>query len=190
MDIRGFRRHGELVIPAGEVTQDGFLRMFAAYHVNVTPWAENVSSKLFPLVYKQEKRAKVAFVRPSQMGARGEVSRQDIYDDGLRSGLGLLPADLALWLRLQYLGKDQRWEQPWDEWLNVAMEPIEGSDVEGSSKNLSIFSLERHGHRDNDSDQGFYFDCVSGSPRIYWSPNEDWAFLVPEFAPVDAPLVL
>lgn len=152
----------ELIVPKGTKAPGDFVGTMQTKRVLTTEWAEDILSKIPPKVYGKEMHFMLAMLTAGALGCEDGANRGEIYDRGQGAGLGLFPGDLAPLLRTSYL------QQSWDHWVNIAMEP-----VIGSCRNLAIFSLE---HRNED----FYLDCVSGHPRICWSKDDWWIFVIPE----------
>jgi len=96
---------------------------------------------------------------PADLGLPPRVTRKQIYDAALARGLALCPAEVGPALREQYT------EQPEDEELLVAMEPIKNS-----VGTPVVFNLGRHG-------DALCFRALSGSPGIQWAPRFRWVFV-------------
>jgi hypothetical protein len=88
-----------------------------------------------------------------------KATRRDaIYDRAKELGLDLVPAEAGPQLRRAYT------DQPMDEWMCMAMEPIAGSD--GS---LDVFAVGRN-------DGGQWLGTRYGDPGFVWHPDDRWVF--------------
>jgi hypothetical protein len=92
------------------------------------------------------------------LGFEEGASYQNICDKAKEFRLEPCPSEVGPQLRLQY--KDQ----PFGEWLRVAMEPI--SDTEG---NFHIFDIE------NDDEELFLYSYC-GHPDCFWGGNYYFVF--------------
>jgi hypothetical protein len=87
------------------------------------------------------------------------ASRMAIYERAVALGLELCPSEVGPQLRLQYP------DQPQDEWLRIAMEPI--LDAEGYR---GIFRVGR------EHDE-LWLDGNFGNPHNFWHSFFSWVFL-------------
>jgi hypothetical protein len=97
-----------------------------------------------------------------ELGFSGSARRDAIYDRATNElGLQLCPAEVGPALRLAY--KDQ----PYGEWLRIAMEPITVSDG-----HPGVFGVG--------NDEGArWLDSYYGRPDIVWCAGHRWVFVVP-----------
>ena len=84
---------------------------------------------------------------------------KDIIVKAKEFGLELCPAELGVQLRLQYN------DQPNNEWLRVAMEPIVDS-----GGGLHVFHLGRNASE-------LWLRRGSGSPGVVWSADSKFVFV-------------
>jgi hypothetical protein len=100
----------------------------------------------------------LAVVTPQDLGIKGDATAEKIYAAALATGLALCKAEIAVYLRLQYLS------QPDGEVLLVGMEPIKNSA---------------------DYPRIFYLTTIAGVPWLRtrtghaqrrWTDNSQWIF--------------
>lgn len=106
-----------------------------------------------------EEEVELVIVAVAELGFKEGATLRDIYERAASLGLGLCPAEVGPQLRLQYKN------QPEDEWLRVAMEPITDSGGD-----LDVFGVGR-GH------VGLWLHGSDGHPDIFWSPGDRWVFV-------------
>ena len=97
----------------------------------------------------------------AELGFKDGACRDAIYARAIELGLELCPAEVGPALRLAYL------DQPYGEWLRIAMEPIADSDG-----NLKVFEVD-HVH-----DERWLGSC-SGDPVDFWRADLQWVFVAP-----------
>lgn len=103
-------------------------------------------------------------VTVTELGFPDGANGEDIYNRALKLGLKLCPSEVGLQLRLQYS------DQPKDEWLNIAMEPIFIHNV-----GLHIFSVI------NDKINELKLWDHYGNPDQYWDGNYNFVFVHQQF---------
>lgn len=97
----------------------------------------------------------------AELGFKNGAARQQIYDQAIKIGLELCPAEVGPALRLQYP------DQPYGEWLRIAMEPI--ADSVGD---LEVFGVGRDGG-------GRWLLGFCGRPGFFWLAGDRWVFVAP-----------
>jgi len=102
-----------------------------AYQYEIAESAENLLSKSSFTLSLTEEEIQLVNVSVADLGFSKDVNHGEIYAKAKELGLELCPSEVGPQLRLQY--KDQ----PKDEWLLIAMEPIVDSYGE-----LGIFKIE------------------------------------------------
>lgn len=95
----------------------------------------------------------------AELGFPNGCTVAQTYEAAQKLGLELCPAEVGPQLRLQY--KDQ----PMNEWLLVAMDPITGSDG-----NLNVFRVVRR-------EGGSWLHGNGGHPDNPWSGDLRWVFV-------------
>ena len=86
--------------------------------IHITDGAEYMLSKI-PLA-KIETKVTLHIRTVKELTGKNSATKKEIYKAICAKGYGLCPAELGPLLRLQYL------DQPFDEWINIAMEPVHG----------------------------------------------------------------
>lgn len=81
-------------------------------------WADNMLEKMSLDVAAKETEVDLVVLSLTQLGFRGEPTFEEAYARAKSLGLSLCPNEVGPRLRLEYLN------QPEDEWLNIAMEPV------------------------------------------------------------------
>lgn len=87
------------------------------------------------------------------------ATRMGIYERAMALGLDLCPHEVGPQLRLQYQ------DQPQNEWLYIAMEPILDSD--------GYRGIFRVGHEHGE----LWLDGNFGNPHNFWHSFSSWVFL-------------
>lgn len=97
----------------------------------------------------------------ADLGFKKGATYQQIYDRAIELGLELCPAEVGPTLRLQYP------DQPYGEWLRIAMELISASDGR-----LRVFGVDRG--------SGWRWLVSSGGyPDYFWDAADRWVFVAP-----------
>jgi hypothetical protein len=136
---------------------DDLLKTMKKKGVLIGEWANDIIHQ--PAFTVSPKKTNVELVKATvdDLGFKKGAARKDIYKSALKLGLELCPNEVGPQLRLQY--KDQ----PYLEWLLVAMEPITSSNgrlaVFAVFPNYPRFSnytrLALHGH---DAHPDYFWD--------------------------------
>jgi hypothetical protein len=119
-------------------------------------WAADILKKT--TLAPAETEIELVLVTVADLGFTKATRRDAIYDRAKELGLDLVPAEVGPQLRLQYT------DQPMDEWMVMAMEPIAYSDG-----NLSVFRVGRY-------EDGPWLLTGCGHPGSTWSPDCRWVF--------------
>lgn len=106
-------------------------------------------------VHCKKKKVELVNVSLNELGFENGAACADIFRRAQELGLDLCPAEVGPQLRLQY--KDQ----PKNEWLLIAMEPLHDS-----SDNLNVFVVERCEDGDRWLDSGNSFFVWDSDERI------------------------
>jgi hypothetical protein len=122
----------------------------------ISDWAAQILKKI-PLA-TAETEIELVNVSVSDLGFERGATRAQICARAAEYGLGLVPAEVGPQLRLQYA------DQPFGEWLLMAMEPITDS-----GGRLSVFRVER-------DEDGQWLYTFYGSPGLEWNPGNRWVF--------------
>ncbi len=109
-------------------------------------------------IAETETEIELVLVTVAELGFNKATRRDAIYDRAKELGLDLVPAEAGPQLRRQYT------DQPMDEWMVMAMEPVPDSDGD-----LSVFSVARFGG-------GQWLSTHCGGPGDVWSPDYRWVF--------------
>jgi hypothetical protein len=105
-----------------------------------------------------ETHIELVLVTVAELGFTKATRRDAIYDRAKELGLDLVPAEVGPQLRLQYT------DQPLNEWMVMAMEPIADSDGR-----LRVFFVEH-------DDDGQWLHALYGYPDGMWYPDDRWVF--------------
>ena len=122
----------------------------------ISEWAGDILKKI--TLANAETEIELVLVSVADLGFTKATRRDAIYDRAKELGLDLVPAEAGPQLRLQYT------DQPLNEWMVMAMEPIADSDG-----NLRVFDVARIGG-------GWWLDGSLGNPGSVWSPDYRWVF--------------
>jgi hypothetical protein len=122
----------------------------------ISDWAGDILKKI--TLADAETEIELVLVSVADLGFTKATRRDAIYDRAKELGLDLVPAEAGPQLRLQYT------DQPMNEWMLMAMEPITDSD--GAPY---VFSVGRH-------DDGRWLRSSDGNPGITWDPDDRWVF--------------
>lgn len=109
-------------------------------------------------VVPESTTVELVLVTVAELGFPEGATRQGIYEKASYLGLQPCPAEVGPQLRLQYP------DQPRDEWLLMAMEPI--TDSVGR---LNVFRVE-HAY------DGQRLNAYYGSPGYFWYGHSRWVF--------------
>lgn len=154
-----FKTWMTLSLGTGPKTADDFRRALKKGGHHISDWANNILGKPAFIVAKKKTEVELIRVTVADLGFESGATRQDIYERAMKLGFALCPAEVGPQLRLQY--KDQ----PMNEWLLVAMEPITDSD--GS---LNVFNVARN-------EDGSWLISNYGKPDDFWLGDNMWAFV-------------
>ena len=131
----------------------------------VSRWAEEILNKI---TFEKQKVNLVAKT-VSELGFPNGGTLKEIYAKAKEQGLGLCPASVGPNLRLAY--KDQ----PPNEYIVVAMEPVTVSD-----RHPGLLGLYR-------SDDGEWLDAWKGCSGDQWDREDVFVFLAPKVSnPLDS----
>jgi hypothetical protein len=122
----------------------------------ISDWAGDILKKT--TLASAETEIELVLVTVSGLGFTKATRRDVIYDRARELGLDLVPAEVGPQLRLQYT------DQPLNEWMVMAMEPIAYSDG-----GLGVFRVV-HNH------DGRWLSADYGIPGRMWSPDYRWVF--------------
>lgn len=142
-------------------TLDGLRKTFKKTGCKISEWASSIIGKPAFKLASEETEVDLAKVSGYDLGFTARATRKDIYDRATKSGLfnlELCQAEDGPSLREQYL------DQPYGEWLRIAMEPIADS-----SGGRSVFYVGRVGGR-------LLLDAHYGYPAFLWFPGDVWVF--------------
>lgn len=124
----------------------------------ISNWADDILGKVG--VTTEPEEIDLVIVTVAELGFPNGGTREKIYSRAESLGLMLCPAEVGPQLRLQYPAD----EQPLNEWLLVAMEPIKVSDGY-----LEVFYVARHAY-------GAWLGSSYDSPGHVWHASGRWVF--------------
>ncbi len=122
----------------------------------ISNWAGDILKKI--TLAAAETELSLVLVSVADLGFTKATRRDAIYDRAKELGLDLVPAEVGPQLRLAYT------DQPLNEWMVMAMEPI--SDSDGG---LRVFGVGLNV-------DGRWLDSYGGSPGRVWNPDDRWVF--------------
>ena len=122
-------------------------------------WGNNILGKPAFKVSPKETSIELVQVTVAELGFKDGATCKDIYERAIILGLELCPNEVGPQLRLQY--KDQ----PKDEWLRIAMEPIIDS-----GDDLGVFYV---GH----DVEGLWLYTFWFNSQNVWNPDNRWVFV-------------
>ncbi len=125
----------------------------------ISDWVNDILKKI--VVSSVETILDLVILTVAELGFNNGATLQQIYDRAKELGLELCPAEVGLALCLAYL------DQPYGEWLQIAMEPITDSDG-----GVGVF------HVAHDDDEQWLGMCWSSSDGV-WNPDDQWVFVGP-----------
>lgn len=156
--IRVWKTWKTVKLGTGLKTADDFRKALKASGFKIGDWANDILGKPAFKAATKESELELVRVTVGELGFKNGATRQEIYQRAQELGLKICPNEVGPQLRLQY--KDQ----PNDEWVIIAMEPI---TVSGG--NLKLFGVW-HG----DDGQWLGSDC--GNPDDVWSAVRQFVF--------------
>lgn len=149
----------------GLKTADDFSRALKENGCKIGNWAKDIFNKPeFPefTVAPQETEVDLVVVSVAELGFKEGTTRQNICKRAHELGLALCLAEVGPQLRLQYQ------DQPKNEWILVAMDPI--TDSGGLP---GVFCVGRDG-------KGLWLRSLDGYPNCYWGAGYRWCFSAPQ----------
>ncbi len=143
----------------GLKTASDFRKEVMKAGMKISDWANDILGK--PAFTATESVTEVELVVASvaELGFKDGATRKDIYARAKELGLDLCPPEVGPQLRLQYT------DQPKDEWLVIAMDPITGSDGF-----LNLFFVEH-------DDGSRFLRAGRGRPGSFWRGIDRFVFL-------------
>jgi len=142
-------------IGTGLQNADAFCYALKDNGCRISDWAKDIMKKPAFAVSPEKVELNLVKVSVVELGFSSDATREEIYERAISMGLKLVPVEAGPQLRLQYP------EQPYGEWLFMAMEPIKDSD--GA---LGVFDVKRGddalwlGTRDDYPDRVWDSGCV------------------------------
>lgn len=107
-------------------------------------------------------------ISPKDLGLDPETRPTvgQVYSAAKKLGLELCPMEAGPQLRMQYI------EQPYGEWLHIAMEPITFEYENGLDRRIMLFAVHNNGT--------LYLIDEDGKPGRWVDRNEQWVFVRPK----------
>ena len=122
-------------------------------------WASDILKKV--QVSQSEIQLDLVILSVAELGFKEATRLDRIYAKAKELGLELCSPEVGPALRLAYP------DQPYGEWLRIAMEPLAGSD-----DSLRVFKVV-YGH------DGRWLHSRYGLPDDLWLPGSRWVFVLP-----------
>lgn len=147
----------------GLKSADDFRESIKKNGMKISDWANDILGKPTFTTAAQEIELDLVKVTVTvrELGFKSGARRDQIYARAKGLGLELCSSEVGPQLRLQYP------DQPNNEWILIAMEPI--TDSNGV---LRVFSVER-------GVSGLWLNGHYGFPNGFWGPDSQWVFLRP-----------
>lgn len=145
----------------GLKTADDFRKAFATQGCKISNWANDILGKPAFMASETEIEADLVRVSVAELGFKKGARYDEICARGKEFGLGLCPNEVGPQLRLQYP------DQPPDERLIVAMEPISGSDGDPG-----VWDVGR-------CESGLWLSAGCGYPAFVWHSHLAFLFCRP-----------
>ena len=150
-----------IVLGSGLENADDFRTALKKAGCRIGDWGNDILGKPAFTVSKEEVEVDLVIKSVAELGFPNGATRAKIYEKAIELGLELCPSEVGPQLRLQYL------DQPNNEWLLIAMEPISGSGGV-----LLVFDVGRVG-----GDRWLFAHC--GLPGRLWRAACRWVFVQP-----------
>ena len=128
--------------------------------LRVSDYAADIMAKSELTLSAEESTLDLVNVSAADFNFTGRTPLRYIFARAFDFGLSLCPAEVGPQLRLQYL------DQPNDEWLSIAMEPIADSD---NGRDIFLVTHE---------DDGRWLRTDSGDPINLWNPEDRFLFVL------------
>lgn len=125
-------------------------------NINIGDYAKKILAKVD--ISKHETTIDLVVKSVEELGFKNGATLKEIYAKAKEIGLKLCPAEVGPQLRLQYL------DQPRNEWLFIAMNPITDS-----GRDPSVFHLGR-------GSAGLWLRAYWGNPDYRWRADDRWVF--------------
>lgn len=145
-------------ITIGNISRDKFIPTLKEHGMNVSDWSADMMKQDAFTVVDKEEQINLVNISVADLGFDQATRYDAICQRAKERGLELCPPEVGPQLRLQYL------DQPFGEWIRVAMEAIRGSDVD-----LDVFVV---GH----DDDGLWLHSRYGNPDDLWDPDDRFVF--------------
>ncbi|MBU3934678.1 hypothetical protein KKC00_01805 [Patescibacteria group bacterium] len=142
----------------GLKTADDFRKALKDNGFSIGDYANDILDKPAFTVATEEIELDLVVISVAELGFKNGATREQIYARAKELGLDICPAEVGPQLRLQY--KDQ----PNNEWLVIAMEPIADSDG-----GLGLFNVRRH-------DSALWLCGYYGYPDYVWYSARRFVF--------------
>jgi len=139
-------------------TADDFRRALKNCNMRLCGCTSNILKNPDFTVAAEEIELNLAVISVAELGFKNGATLKQIYSQAKKLDLRLCPAEVGPQLRLQYKN------QPRDEWLIIAMNPIVSHD-----ENLSLFGVGR-------TDSDLCLSCGNGNHNFAWDPNARFVF--------------
>ena len=145
-------------ITIGNISRDKFIPTLKEHGMNVSDWSADMMKQDAFTVVDKEEQINLVNISVADLGFDQATRYDAICQRAKERGLELCPPEVGPQLRLQYL------DQPFGEWIRVAMEAIRDSDGD-----LLVFRVVRN-------DVGLWLYSYYGSPDDLWDPDDRFVF--------------
>lgn len=157
-ELKDFPMWKTIKLGTGIKDAAGFRTAIGDAKMRIGDWANDILGMPAFKVSEVEQSIDLVLVTPKELGFKGNATYKDICAKAKELGLELCPNEVGLQLRLQYT------DQPMNERVVVAMEPITGSDGD-----LDVFGVAH-------DDDGRWLHADRGDPGYVWFPADRFVF--------------
>ncbi|MEI8339074.1 MAG: hypothetical protein WCF94_00210 [bacterium] len=149
-------------IGTGPKNAGDFRKVLKKAGSNISDWANDILGKsaFEASVSTTENEVDLVNLSVRELGFKEGASIKEIYEQAIKLGLDLCPAEVGPQLRLQYQ------DQPRGEWIIIAMEPITDSDGD-----LEVFHVECG------DDGGLWLSSYYGHAGRFYNADHRFVFL-------------
>lgn len=157
--IASFPTFKTIRLGTGLKTADDFFKSIKDNGCLISTWTIDILGEDAFTAATEEIEVELVVASVAELGFKDGAKCSTIYQRAQQLGLDLCPAEVGPQLRLQYA------DQPRNEWLLIAMEPI--TDSVG---NLRVFNVEH-------DDCGPIICNEVGNPDEFWRGDFRWVFV-------------
>jgi hypothetical protein len=158
-ELKAFPTWKTIKLGTGLKKADDFRKAIKAAGMKISDCANDILGKPAFTASETEQEVDLVVATPKELGFNGNATYRDICNKAIELGFELCPAEVGPQLRKQYT------DQPKDEWLVVAMEPITVSHGY-----LDVFRVGHDG-------AGLWLGANLGGPDDVWRADDRFVFV-------------